>query len=210
MEEKIYQCLKQTFSAKYGVGDDVYVGMAKSLASTGLVTDENLATVIQGQETTLKVHQTNFDRWNTENSNYKKQIDELTGSKPKKTEPPKTDPDTQPALTAEEVAKIVAEAIKPYSDKITGFETTSATEKRNAEIATKAKEYGVSDTFLSRFNIPTDANLDEYFKGVQQDFANIGYEGVRSPESGKNYDTNTSEVANLINTGTEQIVKSKN
>lgn len=182
MKDKIYQGLKQTFSAKYGVGDDIYLGVAESLASTGLVTDENLATVIQGQDATLKGHQANFDRWNSENSNYKKQIDELKKPNPKYVEPTQGE---SKQVTAEDIATLVANAIKPYSDKVSEFKTNLVAERRSAEIATIAKGCGIPESFISRLNIPSDANLNDYFKGVQQDFANIGYEGSKSPENSK-------------------------
>ena len=206
MEEKIYQLLKQTFSAKYGVGDDFYRATAKSLVATGLVRDENLATVVQGQESTLKAQQVSFERLNTENLNYKKKIEEL--EKPKEIVEPTKDV-TKP-LTAEDVAKIVTETLKPMNDKITGFETTTAAERRSADVAAKAEEYGIPVSFIPRLNIAPDANLDDYFKGAQQDFVNIGYEGVRPPEGGKGPDSNSNELAGLIDRGTKQIVESKN
>ena len=57
MKDKIFQSLKQTFSSKYGVSDEVLQGYAESLATTGLINEDNLATVIQGQEAALKAFQ---------------------------------------------------------------------------------------------------------------------------------------------------------
>lgn len=204
MKDKIFQALKQTYSAKYGVGDEILQGIAESLANTGLITDANLATVVQGQETQLRAHQSRFDRVNTENLNYKKQIDELTK---KPTE------DTPKALTAEEIAKIAAtaaaEAVKPLGDKLTTLETQTVAEKRNADIMSKAKEYSIPESFVNKFNIPTDVNLDTYFKGVQQEFVNIGFSGVKTPEGGVGIVKENEAIANMITEDTKKIVESK-
>lgn len=49
MKEKIFQKLKQEFS-HLGLGDVILQAHADSLASIGLVTDENIDTVISAQK----------------------------------------------------------------------------------------------------------------------------------------------------------------
>lgn len=49
MKEKIFQALKQAYS-HLGLGDAVFSDQADSLASTNLVTDENLAAVVAAQK----------------------------------------------------------------------------------------------------------------------------------------------------------------
>ena len=49
MKEKIYNQLKQEY-ARLGLSDELLQSVAASLEATGLVTDENLATVVKGQE----------------------------------------------------------------------------------------------------------------------------------------------------------------
>ena len=56
-------------------------------------------------------------------------------------------------------------------------------------------------------NIAEDADLDAYMKEVKQEFANIGFEGVRAPEVGGNPKDDSDAIASLINKGTENIVK---
>lgn len=202
MKDKILSGLKQAFSSKYGVSDEVLQGYANSLAATGLVTDENLATVIQGQEPALRAYQTNFDRERKKSSDLEKELKEL---KEKKVETPSKE--EKAPLTAEDIAKVVSEVVKPFSDKLTQLETQTAAEKRNAEILGKAKEHGVPEIMVSRFNIPSDANLDDYMKNVKQDLANIGFKDVK-PESG-NEVKESEAIAGMIGEGTKKIVESK-
>ena len=76
MKEKIYNQLKQEFS-KLGLSDELLQSVAASLDSTGLVTDENLATVVKGQENMLKSYQSNLDKLRTEGAGFKKELEEL-------------------------------------------------------------------------------------------------------------------------------------
>lgn len=207
MEEKILNLLKQIFKAKFGVSDDVYLGLAKALAATGIVTDENLETVVQGQESALKAYQTNFDRLNTEKSTLSKELEEAKLKLP--TEEKGEETEGTGAVSKADIAAIVAESLKPFADKFSSMETQTATEKRNADISAKAKQYGIPESFVCDFNVPTDADLDTYFTDKQQKFANIGFEGGKSPEDGKGPDTNSNEIAGLINKGTKEIMDSK-
>ena len=47
----------------------------------------------------------------------------------------------------------------------------------------KAKEYGIPDFMLKDRNIPTDADLDAYFKDVKQEMTNAGFQGVEVPQT---------------------------
>ena len=65
MKEKIFNQLKQDFS-KLGLSDEILQSVASSLDAMGLITDDNLATIVKGQESMLKSYQSNFDRLRTE------------------------------------------------------------------------------------------------------------------------------------------------
>lgn len=200
MKTKLFNALKQDHS-KLGLSDEVLQAYADSLASTGLVTDENLATISKGQETALKAYQSSMDKERTEKASYKKELDELKakGGKPEE----KPEPET---FTKESIAQLLAEAIKPFAEKITTFETQTKSEKRNADILAKAKEYGVPETFVSRFKIGDEEDVDTYMKGVKQDFANIGFEGTTPPEEGAG-GGGGNDIAELISKGTKEIVE---
>lgn len=205
MKEKIYQSLKQTFSSKYGVNDVILLGLAESLAATGVITEENLATVVRGQESVLRAYQQNFDRVRKEGSDYKKELDELKAKVEKPIEKPVEKP-------ADDMAKIIADAVsaavKPLSDKLTQFESEKSQATRQEQIATKAKEYGVPETILPMLKIADDADLDTYFKDAKQTFANEGFKGVVSPDSSEqNLEKETSAYAKMISDGTKEIVE---
>lgn len=215
--EEIIQALKQAYGSKYGVADDFYRGLAEALAATGLVTKENLATVVQGQEKVLRAAQSSNDRVATEIANLKKEKTELEAKlkqNPPKADPPK--PDTPPAdppkgLTLDDVTAAIAKALEPVTTQIKDITTAAAAKTRSEQVAAKAKEYGIPESFVKRFQIADDANLDDFFKEVKQDFVNIGFEGNKAPEvgGGTPADNDAKQVAELINAGTKQITESK-
>ena len=200
MKTKILVALKTKYKT-FGFSEKAFDGVADYLSKT-VTEDTQVETAIGGVKELLKAFQGDVDFVRNEKSDLQKQYDDLK----KKTKPDgKEDDPTQ----AEIIAKAVADAMKPFADKLTGFETQSATEKRTAEIMAKAKEYGVPDTFASKLGIPSDANLDDYFKGVKQDFVNAGFENSQPPEDGAGTPKNGSDLASLIDAGTKQIVESK-
>lgn len=207
MKEKIFQSLKQTFSSKYGVSDEVLQGYAESLAATGLVNDENLATVIQGQESALRAFQKNFDRVRKEGSDYKKELDELKAKDGKPEVKPEEKTEEKPDL-AKLVVDAVNAAVKPLSDKLTMIETEKEQATRQEQILAKAKEYGVPESQAKRYSIPNDVDLDTYFKDAAQELKNEGFAGVVPPESGDSTTKSDDDaIAELIGKGTKEIVE---
>lgn len=215
--EEIIQALKQAYGSKYGVADDIYRGMAEALAATGLVTKENLATVVQGQEKVLRAAQSANDKVATELANLKREKAELE-AKVNKQDPPKPDPKQDPPkpdpnkpLTLDDVTAAISKALEPVTTQIKGITDAAKAKTRSEEVAAKAKEYGIPENFVKRFAIPDDANLDDYFKEVKQDFANSGFEGTKPPEqgSGSPSETDAKQVASLIDAGTKEIIKNQ-
>lgn len=49
MKEKIFQALKQAYS-NLGLSDDIFQGHSEALEATGLVTEDNLATIVAAQK----------------------------------------------------------------------------------------------------------------------------------------------------------------
>ena len=78
MKDKIFQQLKQKYS-NLGLAEEVLKSVAESLEATGIVTDENLETVVAGQGVMLKSYQSSIDKVRTEGANWKKELDELKG-----------------------------------------------------------------------------------------------------------------------------------
>ena len=61
MKDKIFQALKQDYP-QLGLGDEVLMARAEALAATGLVTDENLKTVVASQKANLEALQKSNDK----------------------------------------------------------------------------------------------------------------------------------------------------
>ena len=106
------------------------------------------------------------------------------------------------------IAEAVSAAVKPLSEKLVSFEAEKAHATRQEQIMAKAKEYGIPEAQAKRYAISDDADLDAYFKDVKQEFANMGFEGAKAPESAEQrVEKNSQEVASLISKGTDELNK---
>lgn len=204
MKEKIYSALKTKFS-NLGFSAKAIEGVAESLAATGLVNDENLDAIVEGQKSALSAMQAEIDRRVTsaveEAKAEAKNAASGNGGNQNNTNEPNNSFDAE-AFKAELLKTIREEqaAIAQQSQQAA---------QRSADIAAKAKEFGIPEKFVSKLSIGQDADLDEYFKGVKQDMIDAGFEFSEPPTQGGGISDNGSDIAKLINTGTEQIVKSQ-
>ena len=106
------------------------------------------------------------------------------------------------------IANAVSAAVKPFSDKLTQFETEKAQVTRQEQVLAKAKEYGIPETFAKRYAIPEDADLDTYFKDAKQELANVGFSGVTPPESAETkIEKEAESIAKMINEETKKDVE---
>ena len=196
MKTKILVALKTKYKT-FGFSEKAFDGVADYLSKT-VTEDTQVETAIGGVKELLKAFQGDVDFVRNEKSDLQKQYDDLK----KKTKPDgKVDDPTQ----AEIIAKAVADAVKPFAEKL----TQSATEKRTAEIEAKAKEYGIPDFLTNKLSISADADLDAFFKDTKQGLVDQGFKDTLAPEDGAGTPKNGSDIASLIDTGTKQIVESK-
>lgn len=108
------------------------------------------------------------------------------------------------------IANAVSAAVKPLSEKLTQFEAGKAAQERSAQIAAKAKEYGIPENFVPMLKIADDADLDTFMKDAKQSFANIGFQGVTPPEAAETkVEKENDAIAKMISDGTKQIVEQK-
>ena len=178
MKEKIYNQLKQEF-ARLGLSDELLQSVAASLEATGLVTDENLATVVKGQENMLKSYQSNFDKLRTEGAGYKKELEELKakgGQGGGQQKQPKDE-------LLELFNKYKEENDKKLNALIeenTKFKAEKAKGERNALILAKAKELKISKSRIEEgFAIPDDmdeAGIATYLSKVKKNEVAKGLE----------------------------------
>lgn len=184
MKEKIYNQLKQDF-VNLGLSDDLLQSVAASLASTGLVTDENLATVVKGQESMLKSYQSNFDKLRTEGAGFKKELEELKakadqgGGQNTRKQPENEMPEWFNKYREEQDKKfneLIAENNK--------FKVEKAKNERSAMILAKAKELKISKSRIEEgFAIPDDmdeAGITSYLSKVKKNEVAKGLEDKSS------------------------------
>lgn len=177
MKEKIYNQLKQEFS-KLGLSDELLQSVAASIDLTGLVTDENLATVVKGQENMLKSYQSNLDKLRTEGAGFKKELEELRARGGKgggQQQQPDEMPEWFNKYREEQEKKI--NAIIAENEK---FKAEKARGERNAMILAKAKELKISKSRIEEgFAIPDDmdeAGITSYLSKVKKNEVAKGLE----------------------------------
>lgn len=181
MKEKIFNALKQKYS-HLGLGDETLQSVAESLANTGLVTEENLDTVVAGQESMLKGYQSTFDRMRTENANYKKEIETLKG---KGGDPNITEPNNDNEEPGWFKAYLKRQEEKEAAAKAEADKVKAAADRKDL-ILKKAKELKISQERIDEgFLIPDDMDenaINTYLSKVKSNEAAKSLED-RSPFS---------------------------
>lgn len=213
MKEKILALLIAKFA---GVPNAILERIATKKAET-TTTEEQATTLVEGL-TLQNVFDSYGDSRATEasqtaTSNYEKKYG-IKDGKPVGGGDPNPNPtggSNEPkTLTLEDVQKVIADALRPISDTVTQREQQVKAEQRNAVILAKAKEYGIPENYAKRCAIAENIDLDTYFKELKQDFANDGFEGVKTPEAGGGGSANENEdIAKMIAVGTKEITEPK-
>lgn len=209
MKEKILAALKTKYS-NLGFGAKALDGVAAILENPSPM-NRRSKPQSAGSNPFLKVFQSEADRARTEYNALKGQYDELKakseassadgGGQNEKNEPGK--PPFDPEAFEAKLLKTFRE------EQASAIQQAQQAAQRNAAIVSKAKEFGIPEKFAVKLSIAQDADLDEYFKGVKQDLIDAGFEFSEPPAQGGGMTDNGSDIAKLIDTGTEQIVKSK-
>lgn len=204
MKEKILVALKTKYKT-FGFSEKAFDGVADYLSKT--VTEESqIETAIDGVEGLFKGFQGDVDFVRNEKSGLQKQLGELKkkienpNPKPKQEEEKKDDVPSW--------AQALIDSNKTLSEKLAGYEQERVQAQRNAQVSAKAKEYGIPDFMLKDRNIPTDADLDVYFKDVKQEMTNAGFQGVQVPQTAEQRaEKENHDIAAMINKRTEEINK---
>lgn len=171
MKDKIFQSLKQAYSS-LGLSDEILQGQADALVASGLVTDENLATVVQGQSSFLSSLQSGIDKRVTDAVNKAKEKKEETKGGAEQ-------PDIQRMIDAAIEAKVA-----PLQSKLNDYEANEAKATRANLISSKAKELGIPEWRMKEgFAISDDMDetaINTYLSGVKQNIVTAGLEGKGS------------------------------
>jgi hypothetical protein len=179
METKIFNALKQDHS-KLGLSEDVLQAYARSLNATGLITDENLATVSKGQESALKVFQSNLDKERTSKTALQKAYDDYKAAHPegggepdKKDEPDKNLPEWFKAFQTKQTE---------LEQKLSVYEKEKTTQLLSGQLMTKLKEKGISEKFIKgrSLNIEKAEDIDTVLAGIEADWNEFAQEQAES------------------------------
>ena len=211
MKEKILAALRTKFQ---GVDDAILDRIATKKAE-GQTDESQIPTIVEGVSfSDVLTSYGDFRAGDATQSavrNYEKKH-KLKDGKPVENPDPNPKPNPVPTPKPDDLAAIVANAVnaavKPLSDELAGFKAKEVQTQRSADILAKAKEYGIPESQAKRYAIPDDADLDTYFKDVKHEFSNEGFKGVQAPETPEQkFEKESTEIANLINKGTEEIVE---
>ena len=157
MKDKIFNLLKQTYSS-FGLSDDILQGQAEALANTGLVTDDNLQAVIDGQKPFLSSLQSGIDKRVTDAVNKAKS--EKKEGAAAGGEQTKTEPDLQKLIE-----EAIAAKLSPIQEELNAY---------------KAKELGIPE-WRAKEGFAITPEMDEaaitsYLASVKQNIVTAGLE----------------------------------
>lgn len=156
MKQKILEGLKQKYS-NLGLSNEILEGQAEMLSS--FATDDNLATIIEGQEKALKAIQSTNDKERGRLSNLQKELDALKEKqeqpKPKEETTIETQGQPKDDLLAK-ISEMMDAKMKSYDEKLGAFKQQSIAEKRQAEFKETLK--GLDPDFVDLFNAKFEMN----------------------------------------------------
>lgn len=178
MKEKIFQALKLAYS-NLGLSDEILQGQADALSALGLVTEDNLATVVQGQKTFLTSLQSGIDRRVTDAVNKAKEKEAAGGGEQNKQQPENEEPEWFKKYKAEQEQRY--STLKNEND---AFKAEKSRAERNSLISSKAKELGIPEWRMKEGFAISD-EMDEtaittYLSGIKQNIVTAGLETKKS------------------------------
>lgn len=204
MKQTILTRLKNKY-AHLGFSEKALDGFASSIEKN-VKSEDEIETAVNGVEGLLKVFQSEADRERTNYNALKAEKEEIEKKLKEATPaPPKEDPKP---FDAEAFKAEILDTLR--KERESAAQDAEKVAQRKAEIAAKAKEYGIPEKLIGNLAIADDANVDDYFKDVKQTLADAGFEHSEPPTTGGGIRTDAEGIANLINKETENIIKSQN
>lgn len=141
-------------------------------------------------------------------SNYEKKHGLKDGKPVKEPEEKKDEKKDEKKNEVPSWAQALIDSNKSLSEKLSTYEAEKAQAQRNSQISAVAKKYGIPEFMLKDRNIPENTDLDTYFKDMKQDMSNSGFQFSKAPETAEQkQEKESSEIASIINKGTEEIKK---
>lgn len=178
MKNQLFSKLKQAY-ASLGLGDDFLQAQADSLAAMGLVTEENIESVVLSQKAFLESVQKTNDKRVTDAvkkandtaaakaAELQKQLDELKKTPPAAPPTPPVVDDFQAKFAAAQAPmldtlKALQEQVKTLQEEKKVFENKQEAAERQEKILAKAKELQIPQYRIDEgFNISDTATEEE-------------------------------------------------
>lgn len=213
MKDKILQGLKQSY-ANLGLSDEILEGQASTLAT--FATEENMATLIEGQKAVLTAIQSSGDKYRGELSNLRKQLED---AKKDKGNPQEQPTNTEPKETNEQYKALMDmfnskfEEIKQgYESKISEIQGQTLIEKRNADFQKTLEGIDpiIANALKSNFELNKSASDEDYNKFLESHVSQVTElktkENLFAPSSGqRNYNPSNEPTQK----GIEEKIKNK-
>lgn len=196
MKDKIFNLLKQTYSS-FGLSDDILQGQAEALANTGLVTDDNLQAVIDGQKPFLSSLQSGIDKRVTDAVN-KAKAEKKEGAAAGG-EQTKTEPGLQKLIE-----EAIAAKLSPIQEELNAYKAKEQQDARANMIASKAKELGIPEWRVKE-GFAISENMDEtavssYLTNVKQNLVTNNLEGKQGNPLLSTGEATKEEVKSIVDT----------
>jgi hypothetical protein len=182
MKEKIFSNLKAAIlvNGKTSISDKTLNSYVDSI-SAQITEESQIAEAIKPHVNVLKEIQANINSVAAESvtaketvlkTEYEKKIRDLEKANPK------PGGDDEGVLTKEDLDKYfeekLSDAIKPYKEKLETLEKEKASGDRNAVIASKMKELGLTDDDMKFVSVPEDKDVTEFLTGYRQNLIDRG------------------------------------
>ena len=201
-KEKIFETLKTKYK-DLGFSKEALEGVATQLSA--FVTEEDkIETAVAGSETTLRTLQSYIDgrvnSFRNENEKYKSEIEQLKAQLAGKEKPKeeKKDVDIEKLF-----AEKLAEAMKPFQEKIQQLESKEKADTRRAFVEAKVKELGIPDWRASEgFAITEEMDetqITEHLSKVKQNLQVSGLQTKGGLPVDMNEKPKPEEVKGIIN-----------
>lgn len=186
IKEKVLASCKTSF-AKYGLKKDELAKLVDQIvAGRGLTdesTDENVTEAITAVEPYVGMMQAAFNRAVSETTKkYEGWVDpKATPTPPTKTPAPPVPPTTEAPLTAEAVAKMIAEVKNDQQKAVNEAVTAALAPYKEREERTRLatllqsneKLKNVPEVFRSRYQLDKEENLDSVVEQINNDFTEM-------------------------------------
>jgi hypothetical protein len=217
----IYEQILAGLQTKFTGADNATLNRIATKKAEGVTDESQVKAIVDGVNFTDVLTNYGDARADTAAKTFKETYEKKYGikdGKPIEQKPvdiPPTPPTPPVPTNAADFAKLmqegIAAAMKPITDKLAVLENEKSASEFSTRVSEAAKKYGISDNLVSKLNVPQDADLDKFMQETKQSLSDAGFQEVKAPESAEQQiKTEAESIADQINKGTDDLIKSKN